>query len=202
MPALKQSERLFALMARRAQELGRRLKRDEWFEVADRFFADISKERARAETHPDAEAIYASYPRKVGKIDALRAISRAILSKGGDSSAIADATAAYGRAVETWPDAVRFKRGPDGVKFDVVPNPATWFNRGSYDDDRAQWTVYGPRAVNARETAPDEEPARWREYLQADMPECVYLDDGWTWAKIEPDLRAHIVGKMRAKGFL
>jgi hypothetical protein len=34
------------------------------------------------------------------------------------------------------------------------------------------------------------------------MPDCVYLDDGWTWQKIDADLRAHIVGKMRAKGFL
>jgi hypothetical protein len=202
MPALKQSERLFALFARRGQELGRRLKRDEWFEVADRFFADLGKERSRAETHPDAEAIYASYPRKVGKVDALRAISRAIAGKGGDSVGIADATAAYGRAVETWPKAVRFKRGFDGVEFDTVPNPATWFNRGSFDDDRTQWPVYGPRAANAKEQAPESEPARWREYLAADMPDCVYLDDGWTWQKIDADLRAHIVGKMRAKGFL
>jgi hypothetical protein len=176
------------------------LKRDEWLEVADRFFADMTKERIRAAIHPDAEAIYAAYPRKVGKDDALRAISSAIARKGG-SAEILEGCTAYGKAVATWPKAIRFKRGETGDFFDTVPNPATWFNRGSFDDDRTTWPTYGARAANAKETAQDE-PARWREYLRADMPDCVYLEEGRTWDKIEPDLRAHILGKMKAKGFL
>lgn len=202
MSQLKQSERLFTLFARRASELGRRLKRDEWFEVADRFFADSAKERSRATTHPDAEAIYDAYPRKAGKVDALKAISKAIEDKGGMSIGLAEATEAYGRAVATWPKAIRFKRGSDGVEFDTVPHPATWFNRGSYDDDRKQWPIYGTRAVIAPDESLDAPPARWMEYLREDMPDCVYLEQQTPWSKIDADLRAHILAKMRAKGYI
>lgn len=189
------------MFERRARELGRRLKRDEWFDVADRFFADAAKEKSRAAVHPEAEAIYATYPRKVGRDEALRAISSAIARRGGEHEAIAEACAAYGRAVATWPRAIRFKRGDNGEFFDTVPHPATWFNSGRFDDDRANWPTYGATGVKPKELAQDE-PPRWREYLRADMPDAVYLEDGWAWAKIEPDLRAHIVGKMKAKGFL
>ena len=189
------------MFERRGRELGRRLKKDEWFEVADRFFADAAKEKQRAAIHPDAEAIYAAYPRKVGKDEALRAISSAIARKGGESAELLDACTAYGKAVATWPRAVRFKRGDSGDFFDTVPHPATWFNSGRFDDDRTNWPTYGAMGVKPKETAQDE-PARWREYLSEDMPDCVYLQDGRTWASIEPDLRAHILGKMKAKGFL
>lgn len=200
MAQLRQSERLFALMARRAQELGRKLKRDEWLEVADLFFADLAKARARSFIHPDAEAIYAAYPRKVAKDAALRAISMAIERRGGESLSLLEATNAYAAAVATWPRAVRFKRSETGELFDTVPHPATWFNRGSYDDDRAQWPVYGATCKQKPDLAADE-PARWREYLEQEMPECVYLD-GRAWSAIDADMRQIIREKMAKAGFL
>lgn len=187
-------------MARRAETLGRRLKRSEWLEVADEFFADLQKTRARATIHPDAEAIYAAYPRKVGKDAALRAITAAIHRKGGNAACLLDAATAYAQAVATWPRAVRFKRGQTGDFFDTVPHPSTWFNEGRFDDDRANWPSYGSTAIKPKE-APADEPARWREYLAQEMPDCVYLD-GRAWSAIDADMRQIILEKMRKAGFL
>jgi hypothetical protein len=202
MTQLKHSEKLYALMARKAAELGgRRLRRDEWIAVADQFFFDLQKQRARATTHPDAEAIYANYPRKVAKDAALRAISAAIDRKNGEVAGLLESTQAYARAVETWPKAVRFKRGQTGDTFDTVPHPATWFNEGRFDDERSNWPIYG--ATTKKLVSPAQhEPLRWREYLEADMPDCVYLQEQTPWAQIDADLREHITAKMRAKGFL
>lgn len=93
------------------------------------------------------EDIYAAYPRKEAKQDALRAISKAIEANkiarlGGGWSGVghfADyllaRTQAYAAAVATWI--------PDDRKF--VPHPATWFNRGSYDDDPTLWERKAPQ---------------------------------------------------------
>ncbi len=78
---------------------------------------------------PDrAELIYQAYPRKIGKADALRAIRKALEKMPADK--LLEATKAYAVAVALWP--------PDEqMKF--TPHPATWFNRGSYEDDRTAW---------------------------------------------------------------
>jgi hypothetical protein len=188
-------------MARRAQELGgRRLTRSEWFEVADRFFADEKKARARATVHPDAEAIYWAYPRHEAKEAAIRAISAAIERRGGDSLGLLEAATAYCKAVKTWPKAVRWRKNDVGATFDTVPLPASWFNAGRFDDDRTNWPTYGATAVKPKETAQDE-PPRWKEYLMDDMPDCAPLKEGKTWLQIDPDIRAHIVEKMKKKGY-
>lgn len=75
----------------------------------------------------DAEKIYAFYPRKVGKKDALKAINRAL--KTIPFAALISRTEAYTEAVAKWPT----------EKHDFVPHPSTWFNRGSYDDDPETW---------------------------------------------------------------
>lgn len=76
---------------------------------------------------PTPEDIYKTYPRKAGKIAALKAIERATGRKGADD--LLAATKAFAAAVKTWPESDRC----------FVPHPATWFNRGSYDDDPSEW---------------------------------------------------------------
>ena len=74
-----------------------------------------------------AEDIYAAYPRKVAKKDALRAICNAMKTAGREK--LLASTKLYAAAMAKCPLEER--------KF--IPHPATWFNRGSYDDDPAEW---------------------------------------------------------------
>ncbi len=74
-----------------------------------------------------AEAIYAAYPRKVGKKAALGMIAKAL--REVEFARLLERTQAYAKAVESWPEADK----------GFVPYPATWFNRGSYDDDPQTW---------------------------------------------------------------
>ncbi len=74
------------------------------------------------------DEIYAAYPRRVGRQAALKAI-RAAMKVRAPADILA-AVKAYAEAVEKWP-------ASDRAQF--VPHPATWFNRGSYDDDPQTW---------------------------------------------------------------
>lgn len=71
--------------------------------------------------------IYAAYPRKVGKQAALKAIGKA--AKVKTTLELFSATQSYALAVKSWPAADK----------QFIPHPATWFNRGSYDDDPKEW---------------------------------------------------------------
>lgn len=73
------------------------------------------------------ESIYDAYPRKQGKQDALKAIAKAVKIAG--AVRLLERTQAYASATALWSD--------DDRQF--IPHPATWFNRGSYDDDPATW---------------------------------------------------------------
>lgn len=78
------------------------------------------------------EAIYAAYPRHVGRIAAIAAIKRAVLR---ESKALGEA-----RARKMIYEAVqRFAASPAGNKGHFTPHCATWMNRGSYLDDPAEW---------------------------------------------------------------
>lgn len=90
---------------------------------------------------PTPLQIYEAYPRKVGPAAALKAISKALKAK--PPADLLAATQAYANAVKTWPE-------PDKC---FIPHPATWFNRGSYDDDPATWQrdKYGKEISNYRE---------------------------------------------------
>lgn len=72
-------------------------------------------------------AIYAAYPRKVGKQAAIKAIQKAARDVGADR--LYKATLAYAEATTRWPEADK----------QYIPHPATWFSRGSYDDDPKEW---------------------------------------------------------------
>jgi len=75
-----------------------------------------------------AESIYQAYPRKQGKADALKAIEKAIKA-GHAPERLLERTQAFATATALWPEVDR----------NFIPHPATWFNRGSYDDDPATW---------------------------------------------------------------
>ena len=70
--------------------------------------------------------IYNHYPRKVSPVAAEKAIRKAIDIKG--YTYLREAVTAYAKAVR-------------GVDKKFIPYPATWFNAGSYDDDRSEWGV-------------------------------------------------------------
>jgi hypothetical protein len=81
-----------------------------------------------------AEDIYGAYPRKVGRTAAIKAINK-VPSKWRDGGFamrkhLLERTKAFAAAVQTWPESEK--------KF--CPHPATWFNRGSYDDNPAEWS--------------------------------------------------------------
>jgi hypothetical protein len=97
--------------------------------------------------------IYQAYPRHIGREAAIKAIEKAIKrhvgqpihvglddydilkAKYGPGAAITASrfimakTEAYAAATATWPKEDK----------QYIPHPATWFNRGSYDDDPKEW---------------------------------------------------------------
>ena len=74
-----------------------------------------------------ADTIYAAYPRKVGRGSAIKAIQRAGKAVGMEK--LLKAVKAYAEATSRWPVEER----------QYIPHPATWVNRGSYDDDPKEW---------------------------------------------------------------
>jgi hypothetical protein len=83
------------------------------------------------------EDIYQSYPRKIGKTAAIKAI-KAIL-KTYPALSLLTHTKTFSESVKTWPE--REKQ--------FIPHPATWFNRGSYMDDPKEWQRDHPSSFNA-----------------------------------------------------
>lgn len=83
---------------------------------------------AESKVDPQVESLYKTYPRKVGKVAAIKAIQRALKSHSYDF--LIEATAAYAQAVAQW----------DETKLGYVPHPATWFNGQRFNDDRVEWT--------------------------------------------------------------
>ena len=82
--------------------------------------------------------LYQLYPLKVGKVDALRAIERAIARvMAGDlqSPPMGKAEALKKLELAT----VAFAKSPAGKAGRFTPHPATWYNKGRYDDDPATW---------------------------------------------------------------
>jgi len=84
-----------------------------------------------------AEAIYAAYPRKVGKTAAIKAIKAALQAMDKEHSTRSQSihltlltiTQQYAAAVAKWPARDR----------QFIPHASTWFNRGSYNDDPKEW---------------------------------------------------------------
>lgn len=72
-----------------------------------------------------AEEVYRAYPRKVGRPDAIKAISKAIKKHG------------FENVLSITQDYAVSRIGRD-EKF--TPHPATWFNQERYLDDPSTWT--------------------------------------------------------------
>jgi len=70
--------------------------------------------------------IYAAYPRKVGKVAAIKAIQKA-MERGATN--LLFVVRQYADATAKWPAADK----------QYIPHPATWFNKGMYDDDPKEW---------------------------------------------------------------
>ena len=114
-----------------------------------------------------AEAIYAIYPKKVGKTAALKAIVKVLKSGSITELELQASVKAYRDAVAKWPE--------QDTPF--VPHPATWFNQGRYADDPANWIrdsdssrqnsaekkKGGAAAEPSESTLPllDDEPSGW-----------------------------------------
>lgn len=93
------------------------------------------------------DAIYALYPRKVGRLAAVKAIGKAaMLLREREPDALAyllERVRLYATAVAMWPESERH----------YCPHAATWFNQGRYDDNPKEW-----------ERAPKAAPASARDY--------------------------------------
>ncbi len=110
-------------------------------DIAERYYSHFQelhkKKRATKPGWSQEEiAIYEAYPRKVAPEDAVRAIRNAMQGTTGET--LLESTRRYGAAVLRWPASYRYKEGRD-----LVPHPATWFNRGSYRDDPKEWVPAG-----------------------------------------------------------
>lgn len=82
-----------------------------------------SEGESRPNLVPSPEDIYNAYPRKVGKPDALLAITRALKCHG--AGYLLERTTSYARTQ------------PINGKF--TPHPATWFNQARFNDDPQTW---------------------------------------------------------------
>ncbi len=98
--------------------------------------SDSGQAQAAPKTITAAD-IYAAYPRKIAKHEALKAIERAVERIGREARTaglnpgewLIARVRDYAAATALWPK--------DDHRF--IPYPATWFNAGRYDDDPETW---------------------------------------------------------------
>ena len=180
-------EQLLAACKAKASPLGRKLTAAEVFEVAVGLGeAVLSKKhttvfdkspRKKAPVSSEAEQIYDLYPKKVGREDALRAITTAL--KKHTVEYLLDKTNQFRECVESWPSAYRYFQ--DGG--DRCPHPASWYNAGRYADDPREWKRHGARHAPPQphgtapgpegwlawvaDNTPDEEDAAWGQVTAA-----------------------------------
>jgi uncharacterized protein YdaU (DUF1376 family) len=114
----------------------------------------------RGNSGPDpVEAIYQAYPRKVGKQAALKAIDKAVEQVAkANGWPIRDAQEFLFERTQA------YARSPAGNDGEYTPHPATWFNRGSYDDDPAEWRRNGDMG---RSGVTEEEMSTFLDSIEA-----------------------------------
>jgi hypothetical protein len=98
-----------------------------------------------------AEAIYALYPKKVGRLAALKAIDKALRTSGLTELEMQGKVRDFAKAIQQ-----RLKQDPT-YSLTFVPHPATWFNQGRYMDDPAEWSRMNPVASKGRDLAEKKE---------------------------------------------
>lgn len=105
----------------------------------------------------EAEAIYALYPRKIGKESALRAIVKVLGKMPGD--VLAERVTNYASIVSRWQK--------DDRSF--IPHASTWFNDGRYNDDPKEWerpNMTAPSKPAAPRLEPIPEALGWIEFVK------------------------------------
>jgi hypothetical protein len=126
--------------------------------VGDRVDSKDSKSQSKAaEAKADtkaAESIYAAYPRKIAKRDAVKAIVAAMARVR--EYGVDDPAAHLLDRVKRYAASVAGKTPPAG-ETDYRPHPATWFNAGRYDDDPAEWNRAS--GWNGKAETPTPQPA-------------------------------------------
>jgi len=143
-----------------------------------------AKQRKKSGVLPEAEQVYALFPKKVGKDDALKSISAAL--KKHPLAFILDKTNQFAEAVNSWPTSYRY--GKDGRDF--CPHPATWFNDGRYQDDAKEWKRFGARNPAPNQHVSPPEPEGWREAF----PD--FTDKDKPWKNLQPSQQQYITTAM------
>src|SRR5271154_3160376 len=108
---------------------------------------------SRSQTVSDreiCEAVYQVYPRRVGKIDAVKAIEKAI-QRIQEEEKICHLEAAR-KLYRAARDYAKSDAGQNPER-KLIPHPATWFNRGSYLDDPKEWSLQRMKEVSAHKAA-------------------------------------------------
>jgi hypothetical protein len=93
-------------------------------------------------TQRDSEIIYKIYPKKVGKEAALKSIAKAL--KKIDANKLTEIVTQYAESQK-------------GADMQFIPNPATWFNQGRWQDDQSTW-VRENKISYAKTTYADRHP--------------------------------------------
>lgn len=146
----------------------------------------------------EVEIIYQLYPRKVAPQAAKKAIRNSL--KISSFQHLRNRTMAYADAVAKWPKHVRY----NSKGSEMVPHPATWFNRGSYDDDPREWEGDRRYAPTKPQNAPEGPPADWvdrfmRKYSSSDWEALKGAvrrnSDGkvFHWQDLPADLRTELL---------
>lgn len=146
------------------------------------------KKKVRAPVEPSdvAEAIYALYPRKIGREAALRAIGKAL--EKDPSGRIEEKVRDYAAVV------ARLK--PEDRAF--VPHPATWFNEGRWLDDPKEWERSGMSPLRTA-VVKEIEPVGWQQFMAREFPSWVRLkQEGGlpSWERLQGDEKKMILENM------
>lgn len=94
-----------------------------------------SKSRPKCKSYrTEFEQFYAAYPRKEAKGQAAKAYDKILPALAADK-AMTESQAAEWLLQVT----IKYAASPAGQQGQYTPYPATWLNRGSYDEDPLQW---------------------------------------------------------------
>lgn len=137
-------QRVWSALMAESKRLGRKVTEGEGVEVIQRLYDSASKERRKAAVDSAAEEVYALYPKKVGRDDALKAITKAL--KHHPKEYLLDKVSQFAAAVQAWPTSYRYFQ--DGG--DRCPHCATFFNQGRYADEPREWRRAGARTAPER----------------------------------------------------
>lgn len=177
-------EQFIGACRERAAELARKLTFDEVVAIAETTHQACMKQRRKAEAVPEAEQVYALYPKKVGRDEALRAITKQL--KSHPLAYLLDKTNQFAEAVNSWPVSYRYFQ--DGG--DRCPHPASWFNQGRFADDPKEWRRSGARKPAEHQHVSPPEPDGWRERF----PD--FVDKDKPWPSLQPAQQTYIINSL------